>query len=382
MMKAKWATPVVVTILLGATGLGAQELPVTVEAEYGEGFGLLTAVRELPDGRVLVADPLGQLLAALDMTSGEMEMWGREGAGPQEYKQPDAVYALPGDSTLLVDLGNGRLTAIGPDGTFGETMPLMTGMGGRSPASMMMLIPNDVDAAGNIYFVQRNFQNRNDSSTVMRYDRATGEAAAVAKVKPADVEESGSGGRQMITQVPMSPQDGFAIGPDGTAAFVRSGGYFVEVVSVDGSTTRGPAVDYDPIRPRDAEKEAWLEAGASSGLSVSVTASGDGQRNIVFSRGGGGGGAPDLNQYNWPDRMPAFSAGSVEMGPDGRIWVARTVRAGEASRFDVFDADGRILGYATFGPRTAIVGFGTGGAIYLAETDDFGLQWLKKVKVG
>ncbi len=48
----------------------------------------------------------------------------------------------------------------------------------------------------------------------------------------------------------------------------------------------------------------------------------------------------------------------------------------------MFDADGRILGYATFGPRTAIVGFGTGGAIYLAETDDFGLQWLKKVKVG
>ena len=71
MMNAKWATPVVVTILLGATGLGAQELPVTVEAEYGEGFGLLTAVRELPDGRVLVADPLGQLLAALDLTQAQ-----------------------------------------------------------------------------------------------------------------------------------------------------------------------------------------------------------------------------------------------------------------------------------------------------------------------
>jgi hypothetical protein len=380
MMNAKRATPVVVTILLGATGLGAQELPVTVEAEYEEGFGLLTAVRELPDGRVLVADPLGQLLAALDMTSGEMEMWGREGAGPQEYKQPDAVYALPGDSTLLVDLGNGRLTTIAPDGRFGRTMPLASG-GGQGPGSLQMLIPGDVDGAGNIYFTQRSFRSPNDSSTVMRYDRGSGEATAVARVKPADVEQSGSQGNVSIQQVPMSPRDGFGVGADGTIALVRSDGYFVEVVRPDGTTARGPSVDYDPIRPRDAEKEAWLEAGAASGLSISISMQNN-ERTMAFSRGGGGGGAPDLNQLNWPDRMPAFVAGSVEVGPDGRIWVARTVRAGEPSHFDVFDANGRILGYATFGPRTSIVGFGEGGAVYLAETDDFGLQWLKKVKVG
>ena len=104
-----------VTASVAAPGVSAQ-LSADMEVEFPEGFGLLSNVRELPDGKVLVADPLGQILAALDMDAGTMDMWGREGGGPREYRQPDAVHALPGDSTLLVDLGNGRLTVIAPDG--------------------------------------------------------------------------------------------------------------------------------------------------------------------------------------------------------------------------------------------------------------------------
>ncbi len=109
---ASVAASVAATIV--APGVSAQ-LSADMEVEFPEGFGLLSNVRELPDGRVLVADPLGQILAALDMDAGTMDFWGREGGGPQEYRQPDAVHALPGDSTLLVDLGNARLTVIALD---------------------------------------------------------------------------------------------------------------------------------------------------------------------------------------------------------------------------------------------------------------------------
>ncbi|HBE00703.1 MAG TPA: hypothetical protein DC060_21240, partial [Gemmatimonadetes bacterium] len=84
-------------------------------AVFPEDFGTIGSVRELPDGRVLVADPLSNALYALDMDAGTRVVIGREGEGPEEYQQPDGVWALPGGSTLLVDLGNGRLTTLDAD---------------------------------------------------------------------------------------------------------------------------------------------------------------------------------------------------------------------------------------------------------------------------
>ena len=52
------------------------------------------------------------------MDTGTADTLGRVGGGPGEYQQPDAVFPLPGDSTLLVDIGRTYLTVIGPDGTF------------------------------------------------------------------------------------------------------------------------------------------------------------------------------------------------------------------------------------------------------------------------
>ena len=89
-----------------------------LDVTYPEPFSYLSAVRELADGRILAADPISQVLLRLDLDAGTVDTLGRHGAGPQEYKGPDQVFPLPGDSTLLVDLGNGRLTVIDPEGTF------------------------------------------------------------------------------------------------------------------------------------------------------------------------------------------------------------------------------------------------------------------------
>jgi len=93
--------------VLGPAGSDAQ-INLVEEAEYPELLKLLSSVRELSDGRVLAADPLDQTLAAIDMDAGTKDVWGAPGTGAQQYRQPDAVHALPGDSTLMVDLGNGR----------------------------------------------------------------------------------------------------------------------------------------------------------------------------------------------------------------------------------------------------------------------------------
>ena len=359
--------------LLGAATvapLGAKaQLRVVGEVEYPEAFNLLSSVRELPDGRVLVADPLRQILAAVDMDAGTMDVWGAQGRGPQEYRQPDAVHALPGDSTLLVDLGNSRLTVIAPDGTFARTRPIV--MGGRTP-----VLPRMVDGQGRIYFSMRNFESPGDSSRIGRVGLGSNEVETIAKYRPRAVRRVHGGGRISIRQVPMSPEDDWAVGMDGTVALVRSDGYFLEVVHPDGSWSRGPEVDHQQIRPGEAEKQAWLDA-PSAGPSVMMTMGG-GQRSMQFSRRAPGTSASSIDDLDWPDLMPSFRAGSTRVDPEGRIWVGRHTPAGDPSVFDIFDVEGRPVGQVTLNIDSSIVGFGKNGALYTTRTDAEGLQWLKR----
>jgi len=373
------------TLTVGVSLAGAQQLPVSVQAEWDEGFGFLSSVRELPDGRVLVADPLGQVLAAIDLAAGTMENWGREGGGPKEWNQPDAVYALPGGETLLVDLGNGRLVKIAADGTFGQTYPIARtasggggGQQGFSPPTM--LLPRGVDSQGAVYFPARSFRRPNDSTVVTRATLDSDATTPLGKVKPQETRRSDAGGGNVqIAPMPMTPQDDWGVGADGTVVFVRSDGYYLEVMRPDGSSVRGPDQDVDLLRPSDDDKVAYMEALASGSMRMSVSIGAGGPE---ISMGRGGGGTPDINASEWPSRMPAFRAGSTRVAPDGRIFVGRFVHAEDASLFDVFDMSGRLIGQVEFGPNASIVGFGAKGAIYLAETDMFGLQWLKKVTVG
>ena len=117
------------------------------DAAYPEAFSYLSGVRELPDGRLLAADPLSQVLLRVDMDSGTADTLGTVGGGPEEYQQPDHVFALPGDSTLLVDLGKSYLTVVGPDGSFHGGLPMVAnGEGG----SLSLLIPEAADGLGRI----------------------------------------------------------------------------------------------------------------------------------------------------------------------------------------------------------------------------------------
>ena len=67
-----------------------------LEATYPEGFSFLNGVRELPDGRVLAADPLAQILLRIDLDASTADTLGRLGPGPQEYEQPDQVFPPAG----------------------------------------------------------------------------------------------------------------------------------------------------------------------------------------------------------------------------------------------------------------------------------------------
>ena len=173
----------VVALTLGLAGTAQAQSVLRLtepEAVFPESFSFVSAVRALPDGRLLIADPLENALKLVDMAAGTVSIVGRVGQGPDEYRQPDAVWALPGDSTLLVDLGNGRLVTLGPDMDFGPTTPIAQGepQPGVMGGGLSIVIPRGVDRQGRVYFQpfggMRPGGGVPDSTAVARWDRGTG----------------------------------------------------------------------------------------------------------------------------------------------------------------------------------------------------------------
>ncbi len=360
----------------------AQEVPVVSVGEptamYGEGLGSLRGVRELPDGRVLVADGLGQVLIVWHF-DGRADSLANTGQGPDEYRVPDGLFALPGGSTLLVDIGNTRLTEIGPDLEFGETTPIAQSPPGPG---MALVIPTAVDARGLIYFERRGRQMGGttiDSATIARFDRATGSIEELGRVKLEDQERSESGGANsrnvQIRSMPLTRRDAWSAGPDGSIAIARSREYHLEWRKPDGRIVAGPPVRYRPVRVERADREEWLEQQASTGLGVMMVSDGTGSPQMTVRRGGFGGASVD--DYEWPDVKPAFTSGAVRVDPSGRAWVERHVPAGESPVFDIFDGSGRRVGQVRLPEGRSLIGFGD-GTLYLSRTDDLDFHWLER----
>lgn len=376
-------------MVLAASGMspaGAQVPEKTLthpDATFPEAFSLVQGLLEMPDGRVLVADPLGQALVLADLASGVADTLGDIGQGPEEYRQPDGVFPLPGDSTLLVDLGNARLTAIGPDGGFGATMPMAQGEPGTG-RGFLVVMPAGVDARGRIYFQPFGGGAGGripDSAEVVRLDRATGAIDTVARVGRPKIERvtSGGAGSQSVAMriVPLSPQDAWAVSSDGRIAVARAADYHVEWIGADGGKTIGAPVPYDPVPIEQADKEEWAENAGTGGLAIEMAIEND-QRRMSFSRGGAGR-APDLANLNFPAAKPAFVADGVWVTPEGEVWVQRSVPAGQSPAIDIFGDSANLKGKLTLPAGRRIVGFGQ-GVVYAVRTDEFGLQWLERYK--
>lgn len=348
-------------------------------ATFPEAFSLVQRVRELPDGRLLVADPLGQALMVIDLERGTADTLGRIGPGPGEYRQPDAVFPLPGDSSLLVDLGNARLTVVAPDGSFGETMPMAQGAPGGP--GLMIMIPRATDAEGNVYFQPMGGGPRPqvpDSAPVVRYVRGAGTVDTLTRVKLPDMKRSTSGGAGnqsvMIQPLPLTPEDAWAVAWDGRVAVARSGEYRLEWVHPDGRVVRGAPVEYEPVAIRRADKEEWLE-GLGNGISVGVSIN-NGDRRVSMGRGGGGGASPDPGRFEWPEMKPPFAANGVYVTPESDAWVERHVPAGADRLFDVFGPDAQLKARVRLPRGRDVVGFGS-DRVFAVRTDELGLQWLE-----
>jgi hypothetical protein len=382
-LKLFLALPVLLTVGLlqgKLAGQSGERRVATLErdAAYPEPFSYLSGVRELSDGTVLAADPTSEVVLRLDMETGTADTLGREGAGPQEYDGPDRVFPLPGDSTLLVDLGNGRLVVIDPEGTFVSWTPMATS---NKIGRLRILHPTFVDAAGNIYSLAPYWQDRvPDTSAINRINRAKWEETPVAWIWHPEREWRPRTEKQLI----LVAYDSWAVGDDGRVAVVRANGYSVDWYFPDGQVIRGPPNDVDVYPLRRADKEAAVEARNANTIWARTTGSATEITSIRSTRGSSSSNRWGIDDFEWPSTLPTFGPGTI-VSPQGEAWVARMMPAGEPARYDVFDESGTRLGFIELSPGSKVIGFGTGrgekAVAYVTHTDDVGFVWLERYRV-
>ena len=366
-----------------------------VDVEYREPFTTVTSVRELRDGRVIVADSRDKTLQLIDLAKGTALSIGRSGSGPGEWLNPGRLFALPGDTTMMPDFGNDRSLLINPDGKPGATVRL----GENNPLSSGDLV--GVDRAGRALVVsQQRASNPRDGTSgiahVLRVNRQTGRADTIGTLAQPKGEMSAatmlSGGMmKMVTNLPLASQDLAAITPDGRVVIVRAEPYRVEFIGADGKRASGPVAKSPGVRINDAEKEAFTRSQIRPGaIMVRGPATAPPSSGAASGSSSATPKTPQLSSaeikammnpdMTWPAVKPPFLAGAVHVTPEGQVWVLRT-RAWNDSipTFDVFDATGRVIERVALPKRTRLIGFGNGVA-FLARTDDDDLMWLQRVR--
>lgn len=366
------------------------------DATFPEPFSLVGAgtVRELSDGRLIVADPRDKLLQVIDLGKGSSVAIGREGSGPAEFGMPMRLFDAPGDTTLMYDPVNSRYLVIAgatPVNTFRMDAGAAAGPGGMRVG---LSIANATDAKGRLYFqapgITYGPEGRPqpaDSAAIIRYDRGTQRMDTLAWVKlPANnVQTSGNARNARFTigaANPLTPRDAWTVFPDGRVAIVRAADYHVDWVSPAGRMTSSPAIKYSPVRMTRAdieEEEALRDRARQSSVRMSMT-NVNGQVSRSASIGPEPNAAPLEPLDNWPEVKPPFrpGAGTVWARPNGELWVQRTEKAGtKGTLYDVIDAKGAVTHRVRVPEGWRVVGMGD-GTVYTTKLDEDDLAYLQR----
>jgi len=363
------SSPLWALLLLVATPpvLPAQNVPTLqlepADAVLDRGFTIVTSVRELADGRLLVADYGENQLYLGDFRSEEVTHVGREGEGPGEYMHVGWIYPLGGDSTLFTDSTLRRWSLL--DGTgFVETIA-------RSELLPRTLGPSlgGANASGKVLGTghHRGTYNAPDTLVLLLADRGEGAVDTVCFLKgPGEFGKNVSlpaGRGSTIFPHPLYTSEQGLLFPDGWLAVARMGSFRVDWRAPDGRWARGAALPFPSILVDDRERRFHLARYTTREIPA---------------------------RFEWPDELPPFlsytrsprgnAAGTSTLfaTPEGNLLIRRTESAAEpGTDYVLVDRGGVAVGVLSLQSNEAIVGFGA-RSVYVLATDDWDLQRLRR----
>jgi hypothetical protein len=258
-----------------------------------------------------------------------------------------------------------------------------------------------------------------------------------------NVTQSPDGGvRVTSTTNPLPQGDDWALMSDGTIALVRTKDFHVDWLNADGTVTASPKIPFQWERLTDEGKVAFLDSarvaiekarasgqlgalggggpqlvmrgpggdGAAAGTrrdgagadaqrpgtapapapnaqpgTMTVTAAGGNTSVTAVGAGGGGAGGPlpplvMVQPSELPDYKPAFIPGATRADTEGNLWIRTSQNVDARPVYDVVNRKGELIDRVQLPANRVLVGFGSGGVVYLAVRDG-GSAHLEKARV-
>lgn len=412
---------------------GAQARPVLrplgpVLASSADSLGVISNVRALPGGRLLINDAASRRVILVDSTFRLLSVVADSTPSTANAYGPrsGSLIAYRGDSTLFVDAASLSMLVIDPQGKIGRVMSVpraqdammlssgagafftngsliyrgmpniqmrMTGAPGSSNAMPQVQIPDSMA------IVRVNLQSR-ALDTIGNI--------AIPKTKPPVIARTDDKISVAIEINPLPIVDEWIVTSTGDIAIIRGQDFHIDWVGADGQRRSTPKIAFDWKRMTDEDKaqladsvqkilDKQFSSGASAGQALQQgfqTFMGGGAapagaaaaappmmiRMEVSGAAGAAGPvrAPTMSQpklsvvspSELPDYQPAFFAGSTRADADGNIWI-RTIPtkpqpAGTA--YDVINAKGEAVDRVLVPENRTIIGFGPEGVVYLVAT--------------
>jgi hypothetical protein len=335
-----------------------------------EEFSQVTAVRELADGRLLVADRLEGRIVLLDPVSRRVTPIGRRGRGPGEYSAVGGLYALRGDSTLLTDPTTRRWHIVSGDRIVNVPVTPIASQFGSALGG--------IDSLGRVLGVVGFrvsstvpvMRDRADSLLVLRLDRATQRVDTIARIRgqgPQAAATSRMGVGAPAVASPYTSEDLAVVFADGWVAVAYTSPYRVDWRMPAGRWVRGAPLPFTGRNLNDREKCAvYLQ---------------------LADRAYGNCGPAMVRQ--WPGVLPPFLpwtrrgqtaplSPTVLAIPDGRLLIRRAPSPNStATMYDIVDRRGALVGVLALPSREAVIGFGV-RSVYVLATDSDGIQSLRR----
>ena len=369
----------------GADARMVQELSIgAIEGEDAYMLGDVKGLAVTRAGEILALDTQVPVLREYGPDGRHIRDIGRDGGGPGEYERPDGGIAALADGRVLVrDPGTARINVYAADGASLGEWRLASG-GGWNTSD-----PLYVDTAGNVYTLV--LRERGKPPWEWRYSLARYNPDGVHTdsifapewdYEAPRVTGQGEHGSSS-NNVPFSPTKAWTFSPLGYTVGGLSTDYRIDLYRTDAPVLRIER-DYEPVPVGAGEKAEREER---------VT------RNMRSQYPGWRWNGPAI-----PDFKPPFRG--IFVGDDGRIWVQlsqpsveimseadardeerrtqnRPSRFRDGVAFDVFEPDGRYLGFVRMpdGFNTSPDPVFRGDSIWAIVRDELDVQHIVRYRV-
>ena len=331
-----------------------RQLPAAV-AVSTDSIGSVAAVRQLPNGNVLLNDQARRRVVLLDPNMKVIGLVADSTSSTNNAYgvRPGGMIAYRGDSTLFIDPAGLSMLVIDPAGKIIRTMAAPRANDINSLIGGASGNPG-FDASGRLVYRVQDFfsfgRGRGagpqpgqpfvpptppDSAALVRFDLATRKLDTVGffKIPKSNISMTQDANGRMNVSITMNPLpvvDDWAVMSDGTVAFVRGRDYHVDFIDAGGVKRTADKIPYEWQRMNDDDKSRFLDStkAAIERTRATIAAGGPAagaamqQGMDAMGIGGGGGGGQMFITMGGPGgpggtAPPQRGGGDAGRGGDG-----------------------------------------------------------------